>query len=181
MKKYYILLLLFLSVTLFAQAEKPTRIYLVRHAEKMTIDPTDKDPLLTKNGTTRAIALGEKLKEKPLNGIYSTNYKRTQSTARPTAEQLGKEIKIYDAKNLKESAAQILKENKGQYSLVVGHSNTVLEMIEAFGGKRPLPTIEDQDYDYLFLVTISAKGKVRVKVMHYGQPNSQQEGAQMMH
>lgn len=48
MKKYYILLLLFLSVTLFAQAEKPTRIYLARHAEKMTIDPTDKDPLLTK-------------------------------------------------------------------------------------------------------------------------------------
>jgi hypothetical protein len=51
--------------------------------------------------------------------------------------------------------------------LVVGHSNTVLEMIEALGGKTN-PSIKDQDYDYLFLLTISASGKTKVKVMHYG-------------
>jgi hypothetical protein len=33
--------------------------------------------------------------------------------------------------------------------LVVGHSNTVLEMIEALGPKTN-PSIKDQDYDYLF-------------------------------
>jgi phosphohistidine phosphatase SixA len=181
MNNYFAFLLLFLTVSLFAQAEKPTRIYLVRHAEKFTSNPNDNNPSLTEGGNKRAIALAEKLKRKTLNTIYSTNYKRTQSTAAPTAEKSGKEIKLYDAKNLKVAAASILRENKGKQALVVGHSNTVLETIEALGGKRPVATIEDQEYDYLFLVTISTSRKIKVKVMHYGQPNSYKEGAQMMH
>lgn len=181
MKNYFTFLLLFLTVSLFVQEEKRTRIYLVRHAEKITSDPKDNNPSLTDNGNKRAIALAEKLKQKPFNTIYSTNYKRTQSTAIPTAENQKKEINLYDAKNLKLAAATILKENKGKYALVVGHSNTVLETIEALGGQRPIPTIEDQEYDYLFLVTISAHGKIKVEVMHYGQANSHKEGAQMMH
>lgn len=181
MKNYYSFLLLFLSISLFAQAEKPTRIYVVRHAEKVTSDPKDNNPLLTENGKQRAIALADKLKNKPLNAIYSTNYKRTESTARPTAENQNMEIKVYDAKKLKDVASMILKENKGKCALVVGHSNTVLETIEALGVKRPIPTIEDQEYDYLFLVTIRTNGKTKVKVMHYGQANSHKEGAQMMH
>lgn len=181
MKNYCSFLLLFLTVGLFAQADKPTRIYLVRHAEKVTSNPKDNNPLLTARGNQRAIALAEKLENKPLSTIYSTNYKRTESTARPTAVNQKKEIKLYDAKNLKAAAAMILKENKGKCALVVGHSNTVLETIEALGAKRPVPTIENQQYDYLFLVTIRTNGKIKVKVMHYGQANSNTEGAQMMH
>ena len=181
MKNYCSFLILFLTISLFAQAEKPTRIYLVRHAEKVTSDPKDDNPLLTENGNKRALALAEKLKQKPLNAIYSTNYMRTQSTARPTAENQKNEIKLYDTKNLTAAAAAIFKENKGKYALVVGHSNTVLDMIEALGAKRPIPRIEDQEYDYLFLVTIRANGKTKVKFMHYGLANSKKEGAQMLH
>jgi broad specificity phosphatase PhoE len=180
MQNYFAFLLLFLTVNLLAQAEKPTRIYLVRHAEKITSNPKDHDPLLTDSGTKRATALFKKLKQIPLNAIYSTDYRRTQNTAMPTAEKRGKEIKLYNATDLNTAAATILKENKGKQALVVGHSNTVLEMIEALGGQRPIPSIKDQDYDYLFLLTISASGKTKVKVMHYGQPNSDKEGAQMM-
>lgn len=181
MKNYCSFLLLFLTIGLFAQAEKPTRIYLVRHAEKITTDPKENNPLLTDNGNERAQALAGKLEKEPLNVIYSTNYKRTLSTARPTAEAHKKEIKLYDAKNLTAAAVTILKENKGKNALVVGHSNTVLEMIEALGAKRPIPTIEDQEYDFLFLLTIRPNGKTKVKVMHYGKANSYKEGAQMMH
>ena len=112
MKNYCSFLLLFLTVGLFAQAEKPTRIYLVRHAEKVTSDPKDNNPLLTESGNKRAIALAEKLKQKPLSAIYSTNYKRTQTTARPTAENQKKEIKLYDAKNLTAAAAISSKKTK---------------------------------------------------------------------
>ncbi|MFB0909787.1 MAG: phosphoglycerate mutase family protein [Flavobacterium sp.] len=180
MKNYFAFLLLFLSISLFAQAEKSTRIYLVRHAEKITSNLTDNDPLLTDSGTKRATALFKKLKQKPLTSIYSTDYKRTKNTAMPTAEKRGKEIKLYNATDLNAAAATILKENNGKQVLVVGHSNTVLETIEALGGQRPIPSIEDQDYDYLFILTIATSGKTKVKVMHYGQPNSYKEGAQMM-
>lgn len=180
MKNNFTLLLLFLSINLSAQAEKPTRIYLVRHAEKITSDPKENDPSLTQNGYKRALALAEKLKQKPVNTIYSTNYGRTKSTALPTAAKLGKKIILYDAKNLNAVVNKILEENKGKYALLVGHSNTILETIEALGGSRPINRIEDQEYDYLFLVTVSANGKTKVKVMHYGQPNSQKEGTQMM-
>jgi phosphohistidine phosphatase SixA len=181
MKNHFAFFLLVLTMNLFAQAEKPTRIYVVRHAEKITSDPKENDPSLTEKGYKRAVALAKKLKHKPLHTIYSTNYRRNKSTVLPTAEILRKEINLYDPKNLQTTAATILKENKGKYALVVGHSNTVLETIEALGGKRPLKSISDQDYDYLFLVTISANGKTKVKVMHYGEPNSQKEGEEMMH
>ncbi|NGY38187.1 histidine phosphatase family protein [Flavobacterium sp. XN-5] len=181
MKNYCSFLLLFLTISLFAQVEDPTRIYLVRHAEKMTNDPKEKDPLLTEYGNKRAIALAKKLKYKTINNIYSTNYKRTQSTVIPSAKQQKKDIQLYDAKILTVEAAKILKENKGKTALIVGHSNTVLETIEAFGSKRPIPSIDDQEFNYLFLLTIQPNGKTKVKVMHYGQANSYKEGAQMMH
>jgi hypothetical protein len=43
-ENYFAFLLLFLTVNLLAQAEKPTRIYLVRHAEKITSNLKDHDP-----------------------------------------------------------------------------------------------------------------------------------------
>lgn len=175
MRNHFLFLVLLLTIGVFAQAEKPTRIYVVRHAEKMTTDPKNNDPSLTENGIKRAIALAEKLKNRPINTIYSTNYKRTKNTALPTAENQKKKLNEYDAKNTATTAAIILKENKGKYALVVGHSNTVLEMIEALGAKRPISTIADQEYDYLFLVKIHANGKTKVKVMHYGQANTFQE------
>jgi hypothetical protein len=60
--------------------------------------------------------------------------------------------------------------------LVVGHSNTVLEMIEAFGAKDQ--SLIDQDYDYLFLLTIcKRKNKSQSHALRQPIPK---EGAQMM-
>ena len=64
---------------------------------------------------------------------------------------------------------------------MVGHSNTVLETIEALGGQRPVKSIEDQEYDCFFTVIINANGDVESKVAHYGKPNSDVEGKQNMH
>ncbi|SDX67278.1 histidine phosphatase family protein [Flavobacterium degerlachei] len=174
----FLLLLICLSAT--AQSNLPTTIYLVRHAEKVTDDPTNKDPMLTENGENRAIALAKSFNKIAINNIYSTNYKRTIATATPLAKKHKKEIKIYDLKQLKTEAETILKDNKGENALIVGHSNTVLEMIEALGGKRPIPVVSDQEYDYLFQLFIAADGSSEVKVMHYGAINSNSEGIQMM-
>jgi phosphohistidine phosphatase SixA len=178
--KNILFLLLLLSITTRAQTTSSTTIYLVRHAEKVTDDPTNKDPALTKSGENRAIALAKTLKATTIYNIYSTNYKRTTATAMPLAKKLKKEIKVYDIKELKTEAKNILKDNKGKHALIVGHSNTVLETIEALGGKRPVESISDQEYDYLFELSIAPDGTTNVKVMHYGESNSYSEGEQMM-
>lgn len=179
--KKILFLLLFFALSLQGQNKSTTTIYLVRHAEKVTDDPTNKDPMLTQKGEDRAIALAKALKKIAIHNIYSSNYKRTIATVSPIAKKLKKEIKIYDLKQLKIEADAILKDNKGKIVLVVGHSNTILETIEALGGKRPIESISDQEYDYLFKLSIAADGTTAVKVMHYGAINSNTEGEQLMH
>ena len=53
--------------------------------------------------------------------------------------------------------------------LIVGHSNTVLETIEALGGTRPVAQLSDDDYDYLFKVVLADGKPTQVNIFHFGQ------------
>ena len=171
MKTRISLLLSFISLTVFAQSKTPTTIYLVRHAEKMTNDPAETNPSLSSKGTDRAIELAQTLKDSPISTIYTTDTNRTWSTAAPTSEYKGIDILKYDAKNLNVAATTILKENKGKTILIIGHSNTVLETIEALGGKRPIENIGDLDYNNLFLLVINSDGTTTTTLTKYGAAN----------
>jgi broad specificity phosphatase PhoE len=168
MKNYISLLLLLLSLSLFAQNKAATKIYIVRHAEKMTDNPKERDPLLTTKGLERADALAAVLRKKKIDAIYSTDYKRTKATGQPTANNHGLSIQSYDSRNLKEAIPTIVKSNQGKTILIVGHSNTILETVEAAGGLKPFATVGDEDYDNLFLVTLKANGNTKVRAMKYG-------------
>jgi len=172
MKQYVSFLLLLVSLSLFAQNKAATKLYIVRHAEKMTDNPKERDPLLTSEGTVRAQELAQLLRKKKIDVIYSTDYKRTKATAQPTATNHGLSIETYDSKNLKAAIPAILERNIGKTILIVGHSNTVLETIEAAGGTKPFADIADEEYDNLFLVTIKKNGDVKVRAMKYGFKSS---------
>ena len=51
-------------------------------------------------------------------------------------------------------------------SLVIGHSNTVPEIIRALGGE--ISDIDESDFSRLILVTGSRLGRVRVTSLQYG-------------
>jgi hypothetical protein len=68
----------------------------------------------------------------------------------------------------KSSHPNYFKNNIGKPILIVGHSNTALEIIEAAGGTKPFATIADEEYDNLFLVTIKKNGTAKVRAMKYG-------------
>lgn len=172
MKHYISFLLLMLSLTLFAQNKTATKIYIVRHAEKITDNPKDRDPLLTTKGTQRAEALSQFFRKKELDAFYATDYKRTKATAQPTTTDKGLDIQMYDTKNLKIAIRSIVESNIGKTILIVGHSNTILETIEAAGGQKPFATIADTDYNNIFLVTLKANGIIKVKAMKYGPKNN---------
>ena len=58
-------------------------LFLVRHAEKATTGGND--PELSAAGQQRAEALARILKDSEITAIFTTEFKRTQETAAPTA------------------------------------------------------------------------------------------------
>lgn len=132
-----------------ARAESPA-IFIVRHAERADAGgPAQADPALSQAGKVRASSLAEALRDARISAIYTTEYKRTQETAAPLAASLGVKSEIIPAKDESGLIAK-LKANSGNV-LVVGHSNTVPEIIKALGISTPV-TLAENDYDDLFLV-----------------------------
>lgn len=148
---------------------KVTTVYLVRHAEKAAAPAAD--PPLTEAGTKRAEELARKLGKAGIKTISTSQFLRTQATAEPLAKQLGITNTVIpvkmDTMNSRQLSPEYLKQVSDLVSssagsvLIVGHSNTVPELIKALGGDI-VPTIDDATYDDLFVVTVYAKGKAKV-------------------
>ncbi|MEJ5993866.1 histidine phosphatase family protein [Pedobacter sp. Du54] len=165
--KNLLIILTFLFIGQQSISAQTTKIWVVRHAEKDLSDPKDKDPDLSPEGKERAQALAKYLKGESLDSIFSTNYKRTKLTGYPTADKIGLAIKIYDPAKQKEFAEGLIKNAKGKKMLIIGHSNTVQEILVAFGVAKPVKELTDDDYDYIFLLTLKGDKK-DVKVDRYG-------------
>jgi 2,3-bisphosphoglycerate-dependent phosphoglycerate mutase len=147
-----------------------TTIFLVRHAEKVTTDPEDQDPDLTATGLQRAQDLKQYLAGTPVDAFFTTPYKRTQRTLAYLAQ--GRPLQFYNAHDFETLRSRVLEGFKGKTVLIVGHSNTLLPIIEAFGAKRPLKQIHDDQYDHLFKLKISPRGKASVQALKYGASSS---------
>lgn len=154
--------------------KKTLKVWVVRHAEKLTDDPKDKDPDLSAEGKARAEALKEYLGGQSIDSIFSTNYKRTKLTGYPLADKIGITIKTYNPAQQNALAKQLMENAKGKKVVIIGHSNTVQEIVEAFGAKRPVKDLTEDDYDYIFMVTIKGD-KAEVKVDRFGAPHHAKE------
>ena len=120
------------------------------------------DPDLSAAGRLRAESLGTVLRDVALTAIYVTEYKRTQQTAAPLAKATGVSVIIVPAK---ETGALIAKlQGSARNALVIGHSNTLPEIIKALGVSAPV-TIADSEYDNLFVVTTGSPA--RLIHLHY--------------
>jgi broad specificity phosphatase PhoE len=86
--------------------------YLIRHAEKDRSDKSNKNPELTKQGQNRAAYWADVFKKVPFDAVYSTEYNRTQQTAKPTADAHELEITSYHPFKIKMDA--FLKKTKGK-------------------------------------------------------------------
>ena len=159
-----IVLVFLLHIGFIATAQKTT-VWIVRHAEKDTAFVNRQDPDLTATGQQRALDLAAYLQNEAIVKVYSTDTKRT----RQTAIYVKAPIDIYNPKNLTGLLDLITQNANGKSVLIVGHSNTVLETIEALGGKRPVMQLTDDDYDYIFKVEIEAGKLAVVSFYHFGQ------------
>lgn len=146
--------------------------YVVRHAEKANATAggggmsSPNNPPLSAPGEQRAQALGETLKDSKIDYIFSTNTIRTMTTAEPLRKARSLTIQEYGP--MPDSAfIQKLKGIKKNV-LVVGHSNTVDDIVNGLTGQKTIPgDLQDSEYSNLFVVTYKGK-KVRFERRTYG-------------
>lgn len=171
------LFFLLFSLSSSTPAAKDTIVYIVRHAEKETSDVKNNDPELSAEGRDRAVALNSFLRKEKLSAVYSTRYKRTTQTAAPVAQRNGVPVKTYDANDPAGIAKLIKADFRNQKVLIVGHSNTILELVKAFGETPPVDKLNDDDYDLIFTIITNKKGNTSLKIQRFGKAHHSTEMA----
>jgi broad specificity phosphatase PhoE len=152
-----------------------TTIVVVRHAEKNTDDP--RDPSLSAAGQERARDLSVALKDAGITDIYTTQYKRTRQTAEPLAQQSRISIterpitSANSATYATDLAREILTRSAGKNVLIVGHSNTVPDIVRALSGSV-VPAITDAEYDHIFIVVITPLHPAQLTQVRFGRPGA---------
>ena len=165
-------------------------IIMVRHAERASADTNTN---LSGAGADRAQELVAAVKDAGVNAIYTTEFCRTAQTAQPLANQLGLSLIVQDngfpddqlsdaecdpnivvpierlpvtIDTIEELTGEILSRNSGKVVLIVGHSNSVPQIIEELNVASLCPdyfpvgpgsacNIPDDQFDNIFVVTVA--------------------------
>ncbi len=158
----------------FFESQATTTVIFVRHAEKAAT-PAE-DPPLSPAGRERAEELRRQLVEADVvagvDVIYSTPYRRTLETARPLADALDLPIQRYnpEPEDYEAFMDRVVRENKGKIILIVGHSDTLPELIAEMGASKKVPPIADNEYDNIYIISIPWFGKTKTIRLRYGKP-----------
>ena len=126
--------------TLLPHSEAPDRtgFYVMRHLDKAE----GPDPGLNEQGRRSAARVADLLAAAGVRAIYVSTTRRARETAAPLAGRLGLAPAEYDPRDTPALVARVRAE-RGPV-LVVGHSNTVPDIVEQLGGTRPAPIAEDR-------------------------------------
>lgn len=145
---------LMLAVVVAEAAAQPV-VFVVRHAERADAGTaaakmTGADPDLSGAGLARATSLAAMLKDARIRTVITTEYKRTRQTGGPVATAAGVPLTVIDSKDV----AGVIKKARSSTGnvLVVGHSNTLPEILKGLGVIEPV-TIAENEFDSLFVVT----------------------------
>jgi broad specificity phosphatase PhoE len=141
-----------------------TTVLLIRHADRAgSLDQ------LNALGTVRAGVLAHVMDKAPLDAIIRSNAFRAEQTAAPTATAEGLTPIVLTGSDVQAFVDEIRANHRGQRVLVVGHSNTVPDIIATLGG--PAVTIPDTEFDNLYVLELCrCRGKPRLTNLQYGAP-----------
>jgi broad specificity phosphatase PhoE len=143
---------------IFLSACNRNTYYIVRHAEKANATANmSSDVPLSAEGEQRAQNLKTLLQGKSFTAIFSTPYIRTQSTVKPLGEAEGIAVQLYSPRDTVDKFIDRVKAIKKGDVLLVGHSNTVDDLVNKLMGETLLTDLAETEYDNLFMV--KRKGK----------------------
>ncbi|MEQ9310495.1 MAG: phosphoglycerate mutase family protein [Balneolaceae bacterium] len=166
-KSYFVILLFCFCAPQLAQAYQvePTTLIFVRHAERAE-DGTSNPPISEK-GKERSVNLYHSLSNYSINAIYSTSYKRTMMTVKPTSDSLGIEVQEYGFDDIEGLLTKIISENSGFAVLIVGHSNTTPSLTNMVLGEERFEKFEETDFGDMLIVTTTEFGKGEVVLKEF--------------
>jgi phosphohistidine phosphatase SixA len=147
-------------------------IFVVRHGERAdqpggappATPMMANDPPLSAAGRERANRLAALLAAADVKHVFATEFLRTQQTAAPAAQKAGVQVTTSPSKDTGLLLQQILKSPGA--ALVVGHSNTVPDVLKGLGVKTPI-AIADTEFDNLFIVVRPAAGEPTLIRLRY--------------
>ncbi len=161
-----VVLALLVCVSASAAPPGARTIVLVRHAESDR-KIGGNDPPLSAEGRARARELVRVLGDTPLAAVYITRFQRNRQTAEPLVGRGGgPKLSVID--DVAATVAALGAEPWGSTALVIGHSNTLPQLLEALGGGKADPT--PVPYDAMWVVTVTRDGGVSVLRLRYGPP-----------
>ena len=149
LKMKHLALILLIPPLLITGANAAPVVFIVRHAEKAS--DGGKDPELSLQGQKRADALANILKDSQITSVFVTEFKRTQETAAPTARAAHVSPTVLPANDIS-VIVEKLRTLDGN-ALVVGHGNTIPDLLKALGIAKAVSIPED-DYAEIFTVVL---------------------------
>jgi len=147
-----------------------TTVIVIRHAEKdLTVSATD--PPLTPAGEARAARLagmfGDAQGLGHVDAIYVSPALRNRLTAGPLSARLGLPAVVAPADDPQGLARRVLREHTGGTVLIIGHSDTVPQIVAALSGNSKIPELGDQEYGTMYVVTVPRIGHAKVLRLSY--------------
>jgi broad specificity phosphatase PhoE len=146
-----------------------TTVVVIRHAEKDTVSATD--PALSAAGEARAALLARMFADTKgpgrLDAIYVSPTSRSRLTAAPLARRLGIAPIVAPADDPKGLARRVLRENSGRRVMIVGHVNTVPEIVSTLVGGGDIPSIDEQDFATMYVVSVPRIGRANLVRLSY--------------
>jgi broad specificity phosphatase PhoE len=138
----------------------PPATYVMRHLDTPA---GERDPDLLPEGQRAAALLVrwfERERARPV-AIYVSDYKRTRQTAAPLAARLGLTPIVYDPADTPALIARV-RAHAGPV-LIVGHSNTVPDIVAGLGGTRPAPLVHHDFGDIWRIRPGGASERMRIE------------------
>lgn len=153
----FLILLTVLPSIVEAYQQEPTILLFVRHAERA--EDGTRNPPISEKGKERAENLSHIVSGYNIAAIYSTPYKRTMMTAKPTADALSLDVQEYGLQGVEEFLKSIISKYSGKTILIVGHSNTTPALTNMVLGNERFEQLDEDKYGDLFVVITTDFGR----------------------
>lgn len=147
-------------------ASDVTQIYIIRHTEKT--DDTAENPDLSLAGIERAKYWKKVLQHIEFDQVFTTDFKRNIQTAELISNDSSVKPELYYPMSF--DVLKFINLIKGQKVLIVGHSNTIPDMVNRLIDETKYPPMSHENYNIMYVVNINKNGDTSSSMLHIEKP-----------